>query len=581
MSKTFSQAFSEARKQGLDKFQWNGNWYTTKTKEESSAKGTAVTLQARNKDEKYIKGQSQVVNGKAQHSVQQGNRYKITKVNGNQFGIYDTESYGYIGRAFNSLQDAQKFLNSDEFTNMGEAVVAAPRTTVDRKSSGYIPVDGRTDLVDKQGNTRVFQNYESGEYFVTDNFGNIVGQSYDPAAANPGFMGWNVYTGSREDMVRSELGEKKAEYDRNEVNQLARQKEDRQRAGEEGLIKDIQRGRENFAKGAYNVTMAGLNTPTHAVTGLLRTIHPDYSMDDYIKGFYALENPQTTGLGTVVSDYMDEGLAKNIVQITGDIATPSFLKLPKRVKGQGFYTHMPTHKLDAHQITMTGDRAVDLGHATLRNSKGNIVGNFGTNLFRNKPVNSSVDLQKISPKLRQQQTLVGLGTKDVSGKFSTLTSRGQVTTTGANATAVSPKKLRWRYDTPVIKYNTYRTTFRPGVQNQYIEGLTSWTKPQAVFSYRDFAEYSKPESSIQYTVPTAIFEYQNGPSNKTVLGRIQTGDFVPGTTSPHWDGTINGGSSSMLNTTGIYFPGYGGTTAGRAKTNITDKYTSNASPTNN
>jgi hypothetical protein len=34
-------------------------------------------------------------------------------------------------------------------------------------------------------------------------------------------MGWNVYTGSEADMVRSDLGEKKAEYDRNEVNQLA------------------------------------------------------------------------------------------------------------------------------------------------------------------------------------------------------------------------------------------------------------------------------------------------------------------------------------------------------------------------
>lgn len=28
--KTFGQAFAEARKQGLDKFEWKGGWYTTK-----------------------------------------------------------------------------------------------------------------------------------------------------------------------------------------------------------------------------------------------------------------------------------------------------------------------------------------------------------------------------------------------------------------------------------------------------------------------------------------------------------------------------------------------------------------------
>jgi hypothetical protein len=70
MSKTFGQAFSEARKQGLKKFEWNGNWYTTQTKEEASAHGARVFQEARNKDEKVINGQSTVVNGKAQHSVQ-------------------------------------------------------------------------------------------------------------------------------------------------------------------------------------------------------------------------------------------------------------------------------------------------------------------------------------------------------------------------------------------------------------------------------------------------------------------------------------------------------------------------------
>ena len=40
--KTFGQAFAEARKQGLDKFEWKGGWQTTKRADETSAKSRAT-----------------------------------------------------------------------------------------------------------------------------------------------------------------------------------------------------------------------------------------------------------------------------------------------------------------------------------------------------------------------------------------------------------------------------------------------------------------------------------------------------------------------------------------------------------
>lgn len=501
MSKTFGQAFSEARKQGLKKFEWNGNWYTTQTKEEAAAHGARVFQEARNKDEKVIKGQSTVVNGKAQHSVQQGNRYRITKVNDNQFGIYDSESFGYIGRAFNSLEEAQKFLNSDEFTNMGEVVVAAPRTKVDRKTPGYLPVDSRTDLVGPDGLTRVFQNYETGEYFVTDNYGNIVAQSYDPAAATPGFMGWNVYTGSEADMVRSDLGAKKAEYDRNEVNQLAQQKEDRQRAGEEGLIKDIQDARHNFAAGTYNFAANAFNLPNHAVLGLARTALSDqYNFGDYLDGFnvanFTGNTGQTIGLGDVFevdNPYLRAGL--------------NFANL---------YS-MP--------------RGIQLGQSQLT-----------------------------------------LGTPTYKGTLTYPTTKGSVYTTtktvfpakgwGNKASAAQESEQLLNMGIPTMTYTP--GSFTPG--NIYNVGFMGIRTPEA------------PE--LQY-VPTEVFTYQNGPTNQTVMGRILTGDFVPGTTSPDWDGTINGGQSYMYNTNGSYFPGYGGTTVGPASDNTTDVYANDSAPTDN
>lgn len=499
MSKTFGQAFSEARKQGLDKFQWNGNWYTTKTKEESEVKGAVVTNEGRNANDTYVKGSSTMKNGKAQISVQQGKRYQITKMNGDQFAIYDNEDEAYLSTgkgAFKSYKEAEAYLNSDDFKNSLNVQITAPRTRVDRNTSGYIPVDSRTDLVDKKGNTRTYQNYKTGEIFVTDNYGNIIGQSYDEAAKQNGWMGFNVYTGSKDDLTRSELGRKRQEYTTNEVNQLAKQKELRQRAGEEGLIKDIQKGRENFAKGTANFVSNSTNLPNHAVLGLARTLGDNYTIEDYLKGFnvanFTGNVDQTIGLGDVMdveNPYLRAGL--NFANV---------YSMPRGVK------------LPSSQINPGAPKMLNMQVSTQPGS----VYKYTKTVFPAK----------------------GWGNQASAGK------------TWINA--------------PMPTAPTMTTT--PG-------SIT----PGSVYNTGFFDIEQKQPQAVEQ-VPTEVFEYQNGPVNRTVMGRIATGDFVPGTTSPNWDGTIYGGSSGMYNTNGHYFSGFGGVTAGPAQDNTTDKYASDSTP---
>jgi len=55
---------------------------------------------------------------------------------------------------------------------------------------------------------------------VTDNYGNIVGYSFDPAAAtsDSNWGGWIAYTGSKNDLKAAGAGRLRDEANRNEVN---------------------------------------------------------------------------------------------------------------------------------------------------------------------------------------------------------------------------------------------------------------------------------------------------------------------------------------------------------------------------
>ena len=174
-----------------------------------------------------------------------------------------------------------------------EATITAARLKLDRKTPGYIPIS-----------KNVYQNYTSGQYFLTDDQNNIIGYSEDPKAADPKFKNWDRYTGSLEDLGKIEDGIRQRKADINYFNQLAEQKKYRQLTGQEGIIPAIQKGRSNFTKGVGNFIMSSINLPNHAIMGIPRLLNEKYSMQDYGKGFnfskFGDEVDQTIGLGDVL-----------------------------------------------------------------------------------------------------------------------------------------------------------------------------------------------------------------------------------------------------------------------------------------
>lgn len=63
--KSFNQAFAEASKSGLDKFQWNGGWYTTKRADESSANSHVTVGEGRDNQSSWYLPFSYKKGGKA------------------------------------------------------------------------------------------------------------------------------------------------------------------------------------------------------------------------------------------------------------------------------------------------------------------------------------------------------------------------------------------------------------------------------------------------------------------------------------------------------------------------------------
>lgn len=250
MAKSFNQAFAEARRQGLKTFKWNGNYYSTKMKTETS-------------------GATHTSTGK-KGTARFGTRAKTVK-------------------------DKQGDFNGGV---MDEVVVTAPRIRVDRKTPGFIPVDSRKDLKDKKGNTRVYFNTDNRMYYATDNYGNIIGTSMDERAKNDGYNAFTTYTGSKQDLIRSGSAKLADRAMMNEVNQLDRQRRERQ--GKE-FVEDM----NNAKTGFVNVVSQAVNLPNHAVMGGIRTlVSPTYTSGDYSQGFNLNQSHrplnQTVGLGDVL-----------------------------------------------------------------------------------------------------------------------------------------------------------------------------------------------------------------------------------------------------------------------------------------
>lgn len=290
--KTFGQAFAEARKQGLDKFEWNGGWYTTKRADETNAQSRATGTVS--------------------------NRKKVTK-NGQT---------GYVVKeGKDGTLDAGK---------MGELEVVAPRLKVNRKTSGFQPVDENKNYNKANGDTRLYQERGTGRYLVTDNGDNIVGYSFDPAAAtsDANWGGWIAYTGSKNDLKAAGAGKLRDEANRNEVNQKSKQAYDRMTDDRERQMDGIRR-----MQGGFNTVQGMLNMPNNIITGAIRAgVSDDYSWNDYKDSFTIdglWRGNSSVGLGDILGIDNDYGrFAANIIN-------------PMSVFGTTMKSSTPTYKVGA------------------------------------------------------------------------------------------------------------------------------------------------------------------------------------------------------------------------------------------
>lgn len=290
--KTFGQAFAEARKQGLDKFEWKGGWYTTKRADESSA-NSHVTVEAKN-------------------------RKKVTK-NG---------TTGYVAK-----QEKNGDLNMG---SLAEVTVAAPRLKLNRKTPGFQPVDENKSYDDSQGNTRLYQERGTGRYLVTDDLGNIVGYSFDPAAvtSDNNWGGWIAYTGSKNDLKAAGTGKLRDEANRNEVNQKSKQAYDRMTNDWERQMDGIRR-----MQGGFNTVQGMLNMPNNIITGAIRAgVSDDYSWNDYKDSFTIdglWKGNSSVGLGDIL------GIDNNYGRFAANIVNPM------SIFGTAIKSSTPTYKVGA------------------------------------------------------------------------------------------------------------------------------------------------------------------------------------------------------------------------------------------
>lgn len=500
---SFGQAFSEARKKGLRKFQWNGNWYGTQLASESSA-----PTQSHSQKGNYKQKTSKKVtdnSGRAVGGVST-DRYTIRNHGNQGYSVYDNEVGRYVGNLHKTREDASSYLKSDKFKqDAGEFTTVAARKDMNRNTSGWLPVDN-SNYKDKQGNTRVFKQQETGRFVVTDNTGEIVGYSFDSNASKPGFTGWMEYTGSKNNLQAALAGMARNTANVNENNQLAEQKEIRQRLGQEGMQQWVHEGR---IAGANTINQAA-NLPIHATVGTVRATLPgnDYNWDDYTRGFNLnqahTDLGQTMGIGDVVADYMPEGKAKDMVQIMGNVA------------GNGLLFKALTNKKPYTQSQQTGWRMRSMGYGktALPNQSGKIVppsqmkgiitpGEFEANFTRMTPGTQSKGyLLSYNPRTRAPQArLAHSGPIKGGGVF------------------VSNKTFQWE---PVMRNHRFT---RPG----------TFTPIQAIVQ-------TVPENiQTQNSAPMANFDYTNGGNNRYATSRITYGEPASGTSGENWNGRSYGG----------------------------------------
>lgn len=539
--KTFGQAFREAEKQGLKKFQWRGGWYTTERADKKHAP-TQGSVEKGNYKEKYGRSNGTVTN-----------RYVVQNKN-NGYIVYDNELRRYIGNTHKDKESAAKYIKSDQFKyDAGESVSTASYTKLTRKTPGFQPVDENKNFQGKDGNTRLYQERGTGRYLVTDNNGYIVGYSSDPAAAtaDANWGGWIAYTGSLNDLKAAGAGKLRDEANRNEDAQKTKQAKDRKVNEWDQQI----RGLNRLAAGTNFVTGI-MNLPNHAITGAVRTVNPwsDYTAQDYLKGFaiknYFEGSNQSVGLGDVVSDV--------------------WTSMPKWTR----------HSLNI--VNPTSVASVAASYKPTQKGIGAVSHPKGQKVITNLPeemlvTNGPSPANKgIVPRALQHIKTIAMGSKGKAPKTLELTA-APPKENGIPVLHSKSGSNNW-FNLKAVRASDYHGPTSGNFKGSSFVSTQPWrvTGQEGTPMLINTSNYQLASPDTVYTseTPTANFQYSGeGNPNTYAQGRIATGEVVPGTSGKNWNGGQSGGDVSVNNTKGHNAPAFGGITVGtNARDNKSTQY---------
>lgn len=473
---SFNEAFAQAKRNGDQTFEW----YNPKTgtvqqfgtqMKSPNAKATSVYANRgdnnRNIREKIGTRQGTVTD-----------RYYITK--DKQSGMYGAvdKSTGQVLKGFNSFDEAQKWMNSDDFKkNAGNEIgVTATYTKISPNQSGFIPVKTQ-DKNNPDGSTRVYKNYTTGEYYLTDMYGNVQGRTLDPSVVQKGNWGFvKSDGGGQRDLRMAQTADLAHQANRNEANQLTRQEYER-KVGTE--YDDRVAGAKRFVVGS-NMVNGMINIPNNAITGLFRIAEnikagtPEkYSWKDYVNSFTmdGMANGNTSiGLGSLVADRVDN--LNPLVQMGLDIVNPmsavAMVKAgpkytPGRTVEKGGYTErLPMHEIERSTQLVGEDPYTSQSHAMVRNN-GRYAGRFSTGdrpmyIVDEEPIYAkpSTDISFVDPQARtfRAQNIIENGTRTQNQNYvMARVERPQVSTTKPRYRTTSPKVTPTEFD----KIPGYRT----------------------------------------------------------------------------------------------------------------------------
>lgn len=560
---SFGQAFREAEKAGDKQFRW----YNPKKKKMEIF---AVKHQEDPKTVTRTKLSSQ------QQKAE--NDYKSGKTNSKQLTV-------------------KKRKNGDlDAGNLGDVSVTAAYTKLSRKTPGFQPIDKRTDMVDAQGNTRLYKNRETGQYFIVDNDGYIRYKTTDSNIENNGFWQVQKADGSVEDIKQRGSVALASRANLNEVNQLIEQADLRSRGlgvtnglYDNGDMADsINRGKQAIA----NVINQTMNIPVHAIWGAARTATPKYTWQDYIQGFnmnqFHNNVGQTMGAGDIIGDYvtLDDG-TKMIANLASNYALGSIAnsKMPTKTtsKGKTYKGKAPDKHIEVSPRISENGRAVDVSRMNVHtnvNGYNGFTDNFWNSsapakvrTFNGKAVMmESEPMFIVDPKtgaVSVNQTKfnpVKNGNRSQRGNLSMLrTERGQVTSVGPTSSTQSPVAMRATYETHGIPKTTLVEKPVRGQTEFFTEGITTTERVPGQFSHGMpwHSIVSNKKEKVNYSRPENPTTYLYDGESTNVPHMLRYGEAPAwNSTQPYVPGKSSNGSMWVLDSNGRIINRWSGPTVG-------------------